>query len=223
MDGIHDMGGMQGFGEAVSAGSEAPFHGAWELRVFALNMLSQFQDLEGGPGFRARIESMPAEQYLESSYYERWLWRVEQDLLAGGAIEPGEVEGWMDRLRDGEEAPTSSDLALATRALDELRAPYPLPPATNPRFTAGDRIRVQRMRPGGHTRCPRYVRGASGVVNRIQGEDRVPGGADGGPRQAVYSVAFSSPELWGPGDERAWTVLIDLWESYLEAEEDDHE
>jgi len=215
MDGVHDMGGMQGFGDVLRPDSDGAIR-SWELRVFALNMLSGIQGLEGGPGFRARIESMPAERYLEASYYERWLWRVEQDLLAGGTIAPGEVEGWMERLRAGEAAATSSDPALVTRTVDELRKPYPLPAATNPRFAAGDRVRVRRMRPPTHNRCPRYVRGAAGVVERVQGEDHVPGAASDGPREAVYGVVFASEELWGPSAERAWTVRIDLWESYLE-------
>jgi len=217
MDGIHDMGGMQGFGDVVDRGFDAPIR-PWELRVFALNMLSGLQGLEGGPGFRARIESMPAAAYLESSYYERWLWRVEQDLLAGGSIAPGEVEAWMQRLRAGEVPPPSSDPSLVRRAIDELRKPYPLPPATTPRFAAGDRVRVRRMRPTGHNRCPRYVRGATGVVETVQGEDRLPDGASEG-REPVYGVSFSSPDLWGSSDEGAWTVRIDLWESYLEPEE----
>ena len=220
MDGIHDMGGMQGFGAAVWPGSEAAIHHPWELRVFALNMLSQFQDLEGGPGFRLRIESMPADRYLESTYYERWLWRVEQDMLARGTIAPDQVEAWMDRLRAGEEPPRSSDPALVSKAIDELRRPYPIPPASNPRFAVGDRVRVRRMRPVGHTRCPRYVRGASGVIHRIAGEDRLPEGGDPGAREAVYGVSFSSTELWGPNEEPPWTVRIDLWESYLRREGD---
>jgi len=224
MDGIHDMGGMQGFGDAVWPGSEAAVHHPWELRVFALNMLSGLQGLEGGDlGFRDRIESMPADQYLESSYYERWLWRVEQAMIAGGTIEPNAVEEWMERLRRGEEPPASSDPSLATRAIEELRKPYPLAPAADPRFAVGDRIRVRRMRPKGHTRCPRYVRGASGVVDRIQGEDHLPEGGGGGARETVYGVAFSSRELWGASEEDTWTVLIDLWESYLEPEGGAHE
>ncbi|HXY72804.1 MAG TPA: SH3-like domain-containing protein [Actinomycetota bacterium] len=218
MDGVHDMGGMQGFGDVVRPDSDGAIR-SWELRVFALNMLSGIQGLEGGPGFRARIESMPAERYLEASYYERWLWRVEQDLLAGGTIAPGEVEDMMERLRAGEAAPTSSDPELVTRTVDELRKPYPLAAATSPRFAAGDRVRVRRMRPATHNRCPRYVRGASGVVHAVQGEDRLPGAPGGGPREAVYSVAFPSAGLWGPSGGGTWTVLIDLWESYMEPEE----
>jgi nitrile hydratase subunit beta len=34
--------------------------------------------------------------------------------------------------------------------------------------------------------------------------------------EPVYSVAFSSKELWGPSDEPVWRVSLDLWDSYLE-------
>lgn len=75
------------------------------------------------------------------------------------------------------------------------------------------------MRPRGHTRCPRYVRGIAGVVERIQGEDFLPDIANyepDAPVEPVYSVAFRSVDLWGPGEEAPFTVLLDLWESYLE-------
>ena len=74
------------------------------------------------------------------------------------------------------------------------------------------------MRPAGHTRCPRYVRGARGVVDAIRGTDPLPDiGPYRGPREPVYAVAFGSEELFGPSDQGRWTVLLDLFESYLEA------
>jgi nitrile hydratase len=36
------------------------------------------------------------------------------------------------------------------------------------------------------------------------------------PVETVYSVSFRSDHLWGPSAEGIWTVLLDLWESYLE-------
>jgi nitrile hydratase len=78
------------------------------------------------------------------------------------------------------------------------------------------------MRPAGHTRCPRYVRGALGVVERVRGVEELPDLAVYGkdaPVEAVYAVAFRSDELWGRGEEPPWTVALDLWESYLEEAE----
>jgi nitrile hydratase len=77
------------------------------------------------------------------------------------------------------------------------------------------------MRPAGHTRCPRYVRGAVGVVEAVRGTDRLPDRAVYGERvepEPVYSVSFGSADLWGSGEEPPWTVRLDLWESYLEPE-----
>jgi nitrile hydratase subunit beta len=36
MNGIHDMGGMQGLGEIGYRANEPGFHEPWEVRVFAL-------------------------------------------------------------------------------------------------------------------------------------------------------------------------------------------
>ena len=69
MDGVHDMGGMHGFGPVVVEGGDEIFHEDWEARVFALYQLIALLGLVGGPGGRAVRESMDAAHYLEASYY----------------------------------------------------------------------------------------------------------------------------------------------------------
>jgi nitrile hydratase subunit beta len=90
--------------------------------------------------------------------------------------------------------------------------------AESPRFSSGGEVRVRRMHPRGHTRCPRYVRGVWGVVEAVRGAYPLP---DQGPRRGevepVYAVAFRSEDVYGPTDEPPWTVVLDLYESYLEA------
>jgi nitrile hydratase subunit beta len=68
MDGVHDMGGMHGFGPVVVEGGDEVFHEAWEPRVFALYHLSNVRGLVGGPSGRAIRESMDPAHYLEASY-----------------------------------------------------------------------------------------------------------------------------------------------------------
>jgi nitrile hydratase subunit beta len=217
VDGIHDLGGMHGFGPAVFAGSELAYHERWEPRVFALSTLVGVEGIGAGSG-RAIREEMPPEEYLRASYYERWLWSTEQRLLRKGTIAEGDVDRWVERLRAGEQSPASSDRGQIERARAVcLREPEPLPEAPDAAFTVGDSVRVKRMRPAGHTRCPRYVRGATGVVERVHGVDVFPDiGPYEGPEEPVYSVVFASEDLFGPSGEGTWTVRLDLYESYLE-------
>jgi nitrile hydratase len=126
----------------------------------------------------------------------------------------------MERLEAGESVPSHRDAAMAGRILSGLGTAYPMePPPKDVLFAPGQRARVNRMRPAGHTRCPRYVRGAVGLIEAVRGMDRLPDRAVYGEkveREPVYSVAFRSQDLWGETDEPPWTVLLDLWESYLE-------
>jgi nitrile hydratase beta subunit len=219
MDGVHDLGGMHGLGPVVVPRGGAVFQEPWEARVFALHVLVGIEGLGARPGGRATRELMDPAQYLAASYYERWLWSAEQLLLRKGTIAPGEVEGMMERLAGGQPPPRRRDPGQAARALDRLREVVPLRPAAEARFEVGARVRVRRMHPPGHTRCPRYARGAAGVVEHLRGADELPDVAAyrrGAPVEPVYTVAFRSEELWGAGEEPAWTVRLDLWESYLE-------
>jgi nitrile hydratase subunit beta len=211
------MGGMHGFGDVVVPGGEEAYRERWEPRVFAMSTLVGVDELGKGSG-RAIREEMPPEEYLRASYYERWLWSTEQRLLRAGRIGAGEVDAWLERLRAGEAAPVRHDRAQVERALAAIRSGEPLPSVAGTRFAVGEGVRVRRMRPAGHTRCPRYARGAAGVVERVHGLDRFPDvGPYQGPQEPVYSVVFGSEELFGASDEGPWTVRLDLFESYLES------
>ena len=210
------MGGMHGFGAVVTPGSDAVSHEAWELRVFAISTLVGTERLGAGSGRAIREEMEPAE-YLRAGYYERWLWSTEQRLLRRGTIADDEVDAWVSRLRSGEAARRREDPEAAARSVAATSEADPLAPAAATRFEPGDAVRVRRMRPEGHTRCPRYVRGVAGIVERVRGLDAFPDiGPYAGPDEPVYAVAFSSEDLFGSSPEGRWTVLLDLFDTYLE-------
>jgi nitrile hydratase len=215
VDGIHDMGGMQGFGPMEPDGEN--FHADWERRVFGLARVTRTAGLGAGL-FRAAIESMPPASYAAASYYERWLFGVEKRLEQGGVLAPGEIDASLERVAAGP-LPSALDPELSGRSVAAQRTGGPLPAAADPRFRPGQRVRVRRMRPEHHTRCPRYVRGASGVIERVHGDavlpDAVARGEDPAP-EALYAVRFRSEDLFGPGEEPGFRVLVDLAESYLE-------
>jgi nitrile hydratase len=196
----------------------AVFHADWEARLFALSEVSTVADITSGH-FREAIESMPPSAYLAASYYELWLFGLERRLERAATVEPGDVDAAMTRVGMGE-MPQQRDPAFAERCLEAQRTGAPLAAAAAPRFRPGERVCVRRMRPTGHTRCPRYVRGAAGVVERVHGDDRLPEAVARGeesPPEAVYCVRFSSEDLFGAGGEPPFHVFVDLSESYLDA------
>ena len=84
------------------------------------------------------------------------------------------------------------------------------------RFTSGDRVRTRGTDPAGHTRLPRYVRGAAGVVVGVAGhrplaDERARGRLV--PAEPVYRVRFGAAQLFGAGTH---DLVVELWESYLE-------
>ena len=210
------MGGMHGFGAVVTPGSDAVSHEGWELRVFAISTLVGIEGLGAGSGRAIREEMEPAE-YLRAGYYERWLWSTEERLLRRGTVSRQELDGWLERARAGERMPVRVDADAARQAVEATMRAAPLDRAAATRFRPGERVRVRRMRPAGHTRCPRYARGAVGLVESVRGLDAFPDiGPYEGPPEPVYAVAFSSEDLFGPFEEGRWTVALDLFESYLE-------
>ena len=102
MNGIHDLGGMDGLGPVEREDNEPVFHEEWERRMFGL-FVSVFA---GGhfnvDMFRAAIEKMAPADYLETSYYEHWLHAIETLLVERGVLTEAEIEAKMASLRQGE-------------------------------------------------------------------------------------------------------------------------
>jgi nitrile hydratase beta subunit len=214
VNGVHDMGGMDGFGPVVREKNEPVFHAEWERRMYGLAMFVARATQSNSDEFRHAIERIPPAQYLASSYYERWLAAAEILLVERGVVTREELLAKED---------ASIDPALIANAVP-ARGPTPVkdksskkPPRA--RFVKGDRVRGRNLNPSGHTRLPRYVRGKSGVVARDWGvfdfADTKAHRAGTKP-QHCYSVAFDARELWGKSANSRERVYIDLWEDYLE-------
>jgi nitrile hydratase len=216
MNGVHDMGGMDGFGTVVPERNEPVFHADWERRTYALLGVARRAAQANIDEFRHAIERIPPARYLASSYYERWLAAAETLLVEHGVVTREELLAKQD---------ASIDPAWIANAVAN-RGPAPVkdksgskPPRA--RFSKSDRVRARNLNPGGHTRLPRYVRGKAGVVARDWGVFVFPdtnAHHAGTKPQHCYSVSFDARELWGKSakaDSRD-RVMIDLWEDYLE-------
>jgi len=207
MNGVHDLGGMDGFGVVDVEADEPVFHAAWEGVVFGLAAVMSAQRLRNTGAFRHAIERMDPAHYLGSPYYEHWLTGLITLLIEQGVISRAELEA-----RGGGHFPLSRPVRAGAVVSST-------PSAAAPRFAVGSAVRVCNLHPLGHTRCPRYVRGKHGTVARVDGRFPLPDvAAHGGARceQYTYAVRFDGHELWGAAADRGAVVYVDLWESYLE-------
>ena len=68
MDGMHDLGGKQGFGPVRHTPGAPAFHAAWEKRVNALYSLAVRQGIFNMDEYRHAIERMEPRHYLTASY-----------------------------------------------------------------------------------------------------------------------------------------------------------
>lgn len=221
MNGVHDLGGMQGFGPVVVEENEPLFHADWEARVLGILRTLGPHRIYNTDEMRREIERMEPAHYLRASYYERWLCSMEANLVAKGVLTPAEIAARVAALERNPEQPLPApgDASAAAAALAQL-PPRPEPAQAPPqRFQPGDRVRARNVHPTGHTRLARYVRGRQGVVERVLGVFMLPDAytqGEGVQPQTVYAVAFDARELWGESAEPNTRVSIDLWESYLE-------
>ena len=216
MNGIHDMGGMHGFGPVRAERDESVFHERWEARVFGISSLAGLRLGGNIDARRHALERLDPVTYLKNGYYGRWLARMEQTLLERGVLAPDELEA---RVAGGR-APAAALPAL----------PAPPKPAAHPflrradraaRFSVGDRVRTRNHQPAGHTRLAGYTRSRRGVVARVYPACVFPDSNAhfrGEQPQHVYAVRFEARELWGEGAEPGTCMHLDCFESYLEPE-----
>lgn len=246
MNGVHDMGGMHGMGPIQPEHDEPVFHHRWESRVFALMRAMGAFGRWNIDASRHQRELIPPADQLRMSYYERWLAGLSELLVRHGFASAEELAS--GKAPSSATPAVSMMPVLSTMPLlpampvppamaispanPALRAPdvpafiaHGSPssrdPSAPPRFLPGQRVRARNLNPIGHTRLPRYVRGKSGIVDRVHGAFVFPDTNAhflGESPQHVYSIRFEAQELWGHDSVSGDAVYVDLWEDYLDAE-----
>ena len=202
MDGMHDLGGRQGFGRVRYRRDARAFHEPWEVRANSLYGFAVRKGLFNMDEYRHAIERMEPRHYLSAGYYERTL-----TSLATLCVEKGIVS------REELERRAGGAFPLALPA-----APGRSNVAGRPRLAIGDRVRVRPDHVPGHVRMPAYIRGKRGVVVGVSPVYPFPDAhAHGVPAddEPTYDVRFKSTELWPDAAEPA-LVHVGVFESYLE-------
>ena len=216
MNGIHDMGGMDGFGNVEPEANEPVFHAPWEGRVLAMQRAMGYAGAWHIDMSRFAQERLPPTTYLTASYYQRWELAMESNLVERGYAGADELAAG-HALRPGK--------AVARKLTREVvpgltRGSFYRQSQGPARFKPGDRVRAKNMHPATHTRLPRYARGHVGVVELVHGCHAFPDSVaidQGDNPQWLYTVVFEGTELWGTEADPTVMVSIDAFEPYLES------
>jgi nitrile hydratase subunit beta len=217
MDGVHDMGGMDGFGRVVPEANEPVFHATWEGRVLAMQRAMAYAGAWQIDMSRWAQEQLPPQVYLSASYYQRWALAMERNVTERGFADADELAAGR-ALRQGRPIKRKLTADIAQQGM--TRGSFYRQAQAGARFKPGDRVRARNIHPPTHTRLPRYVRGRVGVVELVHGAQAFPDTVaidHGDNPQWLYTVVFDGPELWGPDSDPTVRVSVDAFEPYLEA------
>jgi nitrile hydratase subunit beta len=199
MNGVYDLGGVEGFGTIEIEKDEPVFHEAWEMLGYALGSLGSITFDEA----RHAIERIEPRVYLTASYYDRIVIGIASLFVEKGIVTREELE-----------ARAGGFFPLARRVADGSGRTT----VAAGSFAAGDEVVVKDEHPPGHIRAPRYVRGRRGIVVHVTPPFGYPDAAAHGlPRceEPTCHVRFAARDLWGDGAEQNTSVVVDLWQSYL--------
>jgi hypothetical protein len=164
LNGVHDIGGMDGFGAIHLETDEPVFHELWESRVFGMFVTGAGLPPTPLDAVRHRLERLDPLRYLSSSYYERWLAVMEGALIEAGTLKLEEIEARVHQFAADPALPMlrRDDPARAEGLANVLRAGRPVirQIRQKPRFAVGDKI-VTRNLNRTATRACRAIRVAS--------------------------------------------------------------
>lgn len=210
MDGIHDLGGTQGFGKVShklnSLSYKPVFHEEWEHLAYGLLFLGAgHMELFSVDEIRHAVERIDTRSYFGSSYYDRIVIGTATLFVEYGVITQEELDTLL-----------GSEFLLALPVKSEGRSG----PVGSDQFEIGDQVTVRDEFISGHIRVPAYVRGKSGVIlHRTTEKWPFPDAIGHGDRtaelQSTYHVQFSAKDIWGSSADEGF-VVVDLFQGYLD-------
>ena len=230
MDGIHDLGGKEGFGSVDPDDPIQGFSQRWHGSVFTMiNSLAAAGVMHNSDHFRHAVERIDPVSYLDDGYYGRWLGAAENLLVEGGILEQQQItdravaygahgdERVAARPRQDAGSDQSGHDADTLMPASEPQLTALRKPAGAAKFSLGDCVLTRMSSVPGHTRLPAYARGRLGTVVALHGAWVFPdtnAHGQGEQPQHLYTLCFDAQELWGEGADNL-EVCLDLFEPYL--------
>lgn len=204
MDGMHDLGGKEGFGPIVYAFGESVYHEAWEARAHALASLARKLKLFNIDEYRHAIERMEPRHYMNSLYYERVFTACATLCVEKGIMSADELS-----ILAGGEFPLARAIALGR----SNRVP-------GKQYEIGATVLIKNEFVSGHVRLPAYARGKQGLIVGVSPPMPFPDAVAHGlscVNEVTYDVSFSTQHLWPEASEPG-KVCLSVFHSYIERE-----
>ena len=218
MDGIHDLGGKQGYGPIEVDSDETPFHHDWEAREWGIAQSARTPGITIDWWRHCRELILP-EDYLGRPYFDSWAqtdfstyidaqWMTLQEVTSGKSA---------GRQNDYGEPPTAMSLQQVLQEDHDHAFRFDAEIDAVPAFSVGQQVMTSSHGHSGHTRLPQYARGRRGTIQVCNGAHIYPDLSAQGEEihQYCYNVMFMAEELWPEAQGSRDKVYLDLWESYL--------
>ena len=223
MSRVHDMGGRFGDGPVVPEDECVIFHADWHSRALAVVLASGSLGKWNIDVSRHARECLAPKDYTAFSYYEKWMGGLAALLVQTGVLSREELAG----LGDDQISELATKRLVADQVAGVLASGGPADRVSDvaPEFAIGDAVMTRRIAEnvlvsGGHTRLPSYAACAAGRIMRYHGTHVLPDSNAHGLGEApepLYAVVFPASELWQHPEHPRDEVVLDLWQSYLEA------
>lgn len=241
MSRLHDMGGRFGNGPIPLyknennkvEDNEPTFKYDWHAKAWAVTLaagaLGQW-NLDISRHYR---ECLPPKDYMNFSYYEKWLAALTNLLVDKKLVSLDEIKKFVDLAKTNNLDPELiKNIKLDQRtwlAKDVQKTlgwggPSLRSTKNEPIYKIGDNVITLKHNPnkdvkGGHTRLPTYAMGKMGKVYSYNGSHVLPdtnAHGNGETPTPLYTVEFKAIELWGTSAENENDlVYLDLWEPYF--------
>ncbi len=216
MDGIHDLGGKQGYGPIEVDEAKTPFHADWEGREWGISQCARTPGITIDWWRHCRELIMPVD-YLARPYFDSWAQNDFATYIEAGWITLAEVDAGHS-LDDARPEPPPARTLEQVLAEDRARARrFDAEVDTPPKFEVGQAVRTMAHGHAGHIRLPQYARNHVGIIQAQHGAHVFPDLSAQGREihQHCYGVVFDAAELWPEAKGSHDRVYLDLWEAYL--------
>ena len=218
MDGIHDLGGKQGYGPIDVDDDESPFHHDWEGREWGIAQCARTPGITIDWWRHCRELIMPGD-YLGRPYFDSWAQTDFSTYIEAGWITLEEVDAGKALSNDTNfgNPVTAMTLQQVLQEDHDHAIRFDAEIDAAPAFSVGQLVITARHGNKGHTRLPQYARGRRGTINACNGAHVFPDLSAEGTEihQHCYNVCFAAAELWPEAESSRDKVYLDLWESYL--------